>query len=604
MRYLHRMPFGAEVLPDGRTRFSLWAPAAENVDLELEGRTLPMERPAEGFFTATAEAAPGSRYRYRVDGERVVPDPASRHQPEGVHGPSEVVDSLAFEWEDDAWRGRPWEEAVVYELHVGTFSPEGTFAGIERRLDHLVDLGVTALELMPLSSFPGGRNWGYDGVLPFAPAGVYGRPEDLKRLVQAAHRRGLMVLLDVVYNHFGPEGNYLPLYAPQFFTDRHRTPWGQAINFDGEGSRFVRDFFIHNALYWLEEYRFDGLRLDAVHAIFDDSDEHFLVELSRRVRESPGADRHVHLVLENVNNTASYLRRSGPGLKPYDAQWNDDIHHALHTALTGESAGYYADFADAPLSHLGRCLAEGFAYQGEPSRHFGGERRGEPAADLPPTSFVAFVQNHDQVGNRAFGERITDLAPEEAVRAAAAVYLLSPQVPMLFMGEEWAASSPFPFFCDFGEELAPLVTEGRREEFASFPEFSDPATRGRIPDPSDESTFRMAVLDWGEREEGIHHRLLGHYRDLLALRKREISPRLGNVPGGAALYRTVGERGLRVQWPLGDGSLLTLLANLGDEELGGFEAAPGRLLYATEGAARQERTLPPWSVAFYLREPE
>lgn len=597
------MSFGTEVLPDGQTRFGLWAPVAENVELVLGQEVLQMRQGEEGFFEITTGAEPGARYSYRTNGEQEVPDLASRYQPEGVHGLSEVVDPEAFDWQDESWRGRPWEETVLYELHVGSFTVEGNFAGVENRLDHLSELGVTAVELMPLSSFPGGRNWGYDGVLPFAPAGVYGRPEDLKRLVQAAHARGLMVFLDVVYNHFGPEGNYLNLYAPQFFTERHETPWGAAINFDGEGSRWVREFFIHNALYWLEEYHIDGLRLDAVHAIFDDSEKHFLVELSERVQDGPGKDRHVHLVLENVNNNASFLRRDERGFKPYTAQWNDDIHHALHATATGESEGYYVDFADAPVQCLGRCLAEGFAYQGEPSRHFGGERRGEPGADLPPTSFVSFIQNHDQIGNRAFGERISELAPEEAVRAVAAVYLLSPQIPLLFMGEEWKASNPFPFFCDFGPDLAPLVTEGRREEFASFPEFSDPATRERIPDPSDEETFRMAVLDWKEPDERDHRRWLELYRELLALRRREISPRLKNVPGGEALYRMVGERGLRAQWTLGDGSLLTLLANLGPERMGGFDNPPGELLYATEGV-EEARELPGWSVAWYLRKPD
>jgi malto-oligosyltrehalose trehalohydrolase len=579
------------------TRFTLWAPASEKVELLLEDDALPMERHEDGTFVLTTRATPGIGYRYRVDGEGEVPDPASRHQPEDVHGPSAVVDPEAFEWGDGDWKGRPWEETVLYELHVGAFTPEGTFAAAREKLDYLADLGVTAIELMPLSDFPGGRNWGYDGVLPYAADSSYGTPEDLKGFAQAAHERNIMVFLDVVYNHLGPEGNYLPLYAPGFFTERHETPWGAAINFDGEGSRNVRDFFIHNALYWLEEYNLDGLRLDAVHAIKDDSEKHFLVELAERIRSGPGLNRHVHLVLENEENTSSHLR----GGHLYDAQWNDDIHHALHTALTGEDVSYYADYADAPVRNLGRCLAEGFAYQGEPSRHRG-NRRGESSGDLPPLSFVAFLQNHDQIGNRAFGERVTELAPPEAVRAAAAVYLLSPQVPMLFMGEEWGASAPFAFFCDFEESLAPLVTEGRREEFAKFPEFSDAETRERIPDPSAEATFELSKPDWEERDAPEHERWLRLYRELLALRRAEIVPRLKGVPGGEARYRLVGERGLRAQWPLGDGSLLTLLANLGPQPLSGFEAASGKMLYATPGAADDERTLPAWSAAWYMRE--
>lgn len=591
----HPMPFGAEYLGDGRTRFSLWAPAAEKVDLVLEHGAGPMERGDSNVFSLATDAAPGARYRYRIDGGQEVPDTASRHQPEDVHGPSAVVDSADFDWRDGEWRGRPWHQTVLYELHVGTFSPEGTFAGVGKRLDHLSDLGVTAMEFMPLSDFPGGRNWGYDGVLPFAPDGSYGTPEELKELVQAAHERGIQVFLDVVYNHFGPEGNYLPLYAPGFFTDRHETPWGAAINFDGAGSEHVREFFIHNALYWLEEYHVDGLRLDAVHAIVDDSEQHFLVELAGRVRSGPGRERHVHLVLENEENQASLLR--GEGL--YSAQWNDDVHHALHTALTGEGVSYYGDYADAPVRHLGRCLAGGFAYQGEPSRHRGNER-GEPSGDLPPGSFVAFLQNHDQIGNRAFGDRISTLASPEAVRAAAAIYLLSPQIPMLFMGEEWAASTPFLFFCDFEEGLAPLVTEGRREEFAKFPEFSDPATRERIPDPSVKGTFRASKLDWDERGKTDHASWLRFYRDLLALRREKIVPRLAGTPGGEAEYRLVGKRGLETRWTLGDGSSLALLANLGDEPLGAFERPQGELLYAT-GDAATGKELAAWSVAWYLR---
>lgn len=593
----HALPFGAQYLGNGRTHFTLWAPAADSVDLVLDGKDHPMQRGENGVFTITTEATPGTRYRYRIEGEQEVPDPASRFQPEDVHGPSEVVNPEAFDWRDGDWKGRPWEETVLYELHVGTFSPEGTFEGVKNRLDELVDLGVTAIELMPISDFPGVRNWGYDGVLPYAPDGSYGTPDDLKDLVQTAHEKGLSVFLDVVYNHFGPEGNYLGVYAPDFFTERHETPWGAAINVDGEGGEQVREYVIHSALYWLEEYGFDGLRLDAVHAIIDDSPKHLLVELAERVREGPGRDRHVHLVLENEENTAMLLR--GDGL--YSAQWNDDIHHALHTTLTGEDASYYSDFADAPVRHLGRCLAEGFAYQGQPSRHRGNQR-GEPSGDLPPLAFVSLLQNHDQVGNRAFGDRITALAPPQAVRAAAAIYLLAPQIPMLFMGEEWGSKKPFTFFCDFEPDLAKLVTEGRREEFAKFPEFSDPATRDRIPDPSDEETFAMAKLEWDERDVPEHREWLELYRQLLALRHEQIVPRLKGISGGNSVYRLVGDRGLRVQWTLGDGSLLTLLANLGPEALGGFEQGMGELLYATEDVTGNERELPAWSAAWYLKE--
>jgi maltooligosyltrehalose trehalohydrolase len=377
-----------------------------------------------------------------------------------VHGASEVIDPGAFAWEDGDWNGRPWAEAVLYELHVGTFSPEGTFAGAQRRLDYLAELGVTAIELMPVGDFPGRCNWGYDGVLPFAPDASYGRPEDLKRLIQAAHRRGLMVLLDVVYNHVGPEGNYLHVYARDaFFTERHHTPWGAAVNFDGPGSELVRRFFVDNALYWLEEYHLDGLRLDAVHAILDDSPLHVLEEIAQAVREGPGRERALHLVLENDANQSRFLTRTAAGSpRWYDAQGNDDIHHALHAILTGERHGYYGDNADVPHRHLGRCLAEGFAHQGEASAYRGGEARGERSAHLPPGAFVGFLQNHDQVGNRAFGERLPVLAPPDALTLATAILLLAPSPPLLFMGEEHAAAVPFLYFCDFGPDLAAAVT--------------------------------------------------------------------------------------------------------------------------------------------------
>ncbi|MGD8875115.1 MAG: malto-oligosyltrehalose trehalohydrolase, partial [Gammaproteobacteria bacterium] len=507
------MPFGAELLADGRTRFQLWAPSASRVDLCLRQPAaagssvtdepaalteLPMEPAADGCFSlTTARAGAGDRYQYRIDGGMLVPDPASRFQPEDVHGPSEVIDPGAWNWRDGDWRGRPWEEAVIYELHVGSFTPAGNFAAVQEKLDYLRDLGVSAIELMPVADFPGRRNWGYDGALLFAPDSRYGRPEALKALVDAAHARGLMVFLDVVYNHFGPEGNYLHVYARQFFTERHLTPWGAAIDFDGPHSQRVRQFFIHNALYWLEEYHFDGLRLDAVHAIPDASQPDILTELAQRVHAVFDRRRHIHLVLENDHNSAHYLVRDAAG-RPhcYTAQWNDDIHHALHVLLTAESGGYYRDYAADPLRHLGRCLAEGFAYQGEPSAYRDDRPRGEPSTHLPATAFVSFLQNHDQVGNRACGERITLLADAARIRAATVLLLLAPAPPLLFMGEEWGCTQPFLFFCDFGPELAEQVVAGRRQEFAQFPQFSDPAARRRIPDPLDSATFRQSVLDW------------------------------------------------------------------------------------------------------------
>jgi maltooligosyltrehalose trehalohydrolase len=598
------MPFGARALADGGARFRLWAPGVSQVELCVLGnageRREAMLPEADGWFALDYDSVPiGSRYCFRLPDGLKVPDPASRFQPQDVHGPSELIAPEAYEWRDDAWRGRPWEETVLYELHVGSFTPEGTFAGVQRRLDYLAGLGVTAIELMPVSDFPGARNWGYDGVLPYAPDSHYGRPEDLKALIDAAHARGLMVFLDVVYNHFGPEGNYLHVYAGQFFTERHHTPWGAAINFDGEGSRTVRDFFIHNALYWLEEYHIDGLRFDAVHAIIDDSAPDILEELADVVQAGPGKERHIHLVLENDHNEAHYLRRDGGEAHRYVAQWNDDIHHALHVVLTGEHEGYYADYADAPARHLGRCLAEGFAYQGDASRYRDGAPRGEPSAHLPPTAFVSFLQNHDQIGNRAFGDRIATLAGPEALRAVYAILLLAPSPPLLFMGEEWGTRVPFPFFCDFGPDLAAAVTRGRREEFARFPAFSDSAVRQRIPDPNEPATFGAAALDWSNTGSAESESWLGYVRELLGLRQREIVPRLAGMPGGRAVFSVMGDRGLQVSWSLNDGSELVLQANLGAAPLSGANMPKGEQLFATVSA--RSAVLPPWSVYWYRR---
>ena len=600
----HPMPFGAEVLGDGTVRFRLWAPGVESVSLWLDTATelLPMLRQGAGWFEwTTAQAQAGTRYRFVLPDGLQIPDPASRWQPEDVHGPSEVIDPATHRWQDTGWHGRPWHETVLYELHVGTFTPEGTFRAAIAKLDHLVELGVTAVELMPVSDFPGRWNWGYDGVLPYAPDSAYGRPEDLKALVDAAHARGLMVFLDVVYNHFGPEGNYLNAYAASFFTDRHKTPWGAAVNVDGPDSTTVRDFFIHNALYWIEEFHLDGLRFDAVHAIPDDSDKLFLKELAERVAALTGGQRHVHLVLENDDNASRFLEQAATKPRWYTAQWNDDLHHCLHAAASGEAGGYYADYADDP-GKWARALAEGFAFQGDPSAYREGEPRGEPSAHLPATSFVSFLQNHDQIGNRAFGERITDIAPHAAVRAATAIYLLGPQIPMLFMGEEWAAPQPFPFFADFGGDLADAVREGRRAEFAKFPEFQDPSSRDRIPDPIAEETVRSAVLDWNLRNRPPHADWLSWVRLLLTLRSAEIAPRLVNMPGGTGAYEVAGRGGVSVRWRLGDGSTLHLRANLSGTPVPGLTEPPGRPLW-TEGEGVRDGALSAWSVIWSIEEP-
>ena len=584
-RRRHNMPFGAEPLADGRVRFRLWAPAAKRVDLCLNSdparptaaqAKLPMSAEPEGWYSLdTGLAGPGTRYRFAIDGGTQVPDPASRFQPEDVHGASAVVDAAAWQWQDVNWCGRPWEETVLYELHVGTFSARGDFAGVRERLGYLAGLGVTAIELMPVADFPGRHDWGYDGAYLFAPDSRYGGPDELKALVEAAHAHGLMVFLDVVYNHFGPEGNYLHTYAPQFFTERHQTPWGAGINFDGDGCRWVRQFFIHNALYWLEEYHLDGLRLDAVHAIADDSRPDILSELATAVHAHFGSNRHIHLVLENDHNTAHYLARpAGQPSPDFTAQWNDDFHHALHVLLTGEHDGYYMDYAGRPLDHLARCLAEGFAYQGEASPYRGNASRGEPSSGLPPTAFVTFLQNHDQVGNRAFGERIFSLCEAAPLRAALGLLLLAPPPPLLFMGQEWGCTRPFPFFCDFGPELADKVVAGRRDEFSRFPAFRDPAARARIPDPMDWQTFASARLDWQAQDAPAHRDWLALHRELLALRQRELVARLPGVPSGAARCTRIDSNALSAVWVLGDGSELMLLANLGDEPLAGRSRPP------------------------------
>ncbi|MDD5319290.1 MAG: malto-oligosyltrehalose trehalohydrolase [Methylococcales bacterium] len=608
----HPMPFGTRILDDGRVNFRVWAPGADKVELCLQGRApeirLHMAAEAEGWYGITTELA-GSDcyYQYRINGEHYVPDPASRYQPQDVSGSSQVIDPDAWQWQDDDWKGRPWEDAVFYELHVGTFTEEGTFAGVKKHLDYLVDLGVTAIQLMPLADFPGRRNWGYDGVLPFAPDNNYGNPDELKDLISTAHAKGLMVFNDVVYSHFGPEGNYLHLYAPAFFTDRFHTPWGDAINFDAEHGRWVRRFFIHNALYWLEEYHFDGLRLDAVHAIFDDTSPDILEELAEAVRLGPGYDRHIHLVLENDNNAAHYLRQdlSRPH-RFFDAQWNDDIHHVLHVLLTGETSGYYQDYSQQPLHHLGRCLTEGFAYQGEASSYRDGKLRGEPCPDLPLTAFVSFLQNHDQVGNRALGERISSLCPLEAVRAATAILLLMPSPPLLFMGQEWASSQPFPYFVDFSGELGDKVTQGRLQEFAKFTEFTDVELLRKMALPNAADTYQSARLAWDEINQEPHREWLEFHRELLRIRSNEITPRPRGITGGQAHYRLLNDRALSVQWRLNDDSMLILVANLGTEPASVDCACDGKVLFATASDVEknlQQGSLNPWSVIFYLEEP-
>jgi maltooligosyltrehalose trehalohydrolase len=579
--------FGARLSSDGTT-FRLWAPAATRVHLLLDQQSHALTPAKHGWFEIDlARAKAGSRYKFRIDDEIDVPDPASAFQPEDVFGPSEVIDHDSYSWRAEHWRGRPWHETVLLEAHVGAFTREGTYRAMIDKLDHLVDTGITALELLPLADFAGHRNWGYDGVLWYAPDSAYGRPEDLKRLIDEAHLRGLMVFLDVVYNHFGPEGNYLGRYAPAFFT-KAQTPWGSAIDYRVPQ---VRAFAIENALYWLDEYRFDGLRLDAVHAIAEMGEISMLHDLSLAVGQlASKADRHIHLVLENDGNCASLLdpTQRVPSGK-YAAQWNDDYHHAWHVKLTGEKQGYYRDYQRSPLGDIARCLGSGFAYQGEPSEYRGGRARGEPSGDLPPTAFVNFLQNHDQIGNRAFGDRLETLANPEAIKAALAITLLAPSIPMLFMGEEWGSNAPFPFFCDFKGALAEAVRKGRRDEYAwAYERFGDD-----VPDPLSEATFHSAGLDWDTRA-GSGRERLALVRELLSIRRRHITPHLAGARFGEAHAAHNGL--LSANWQLGESAKLFLSANLSDHAIAaGPDATRGMPIWGDAGDA-----IEPWSVGWRL----
>lgn len=559
-------------LRGGRATFRLWAPDRETVTLEIDGAdAVAMRRDAEGWFTADARARAGTRYRFRLADDLVVPDPASRAQSGGVHDWSVVTDPAAYRWRTPAWSGRPWEEMVIQEVHVGAL---GGFAAVADTLPALVDLGITAIELMPVGAFGGTRNWGYDGVLPYAVAEPYGTPDALKALIDRAHDLGLSVLLDVVYNHFGPDGNYLGAYATGFFHADGDTPWGAAVAVDRPP---VARFFVDNALMWLGEYRIDGLRFDAVHAIADDA---FLDAMATEIRAT-FADRHVHLVLENERNDAERLR---PGA--YDAQWNDDFHNVLHVLLTGETSAYYADFADRPAERLARCLAEGFVYQGESAHD--GRARGTSSAHLPPSAFVAFLQNHDQVGNRALGERLTVLADPGKLRAATALLLLGPQIPLLFMGDDNGSEAPFLFFTDFHDDLAAAVREGRRREFAKFAAFADPDARDRIPDPNAIATFDASRPRPGQEAESWRDL----YRTLLTIRRDQIVPRLrGTLAIGA---EAIGQGGVVARWRMGDGAILTIALNLGDDRVE-FPTGLPEQLHAGGGPGD------PGSVAVWLR---
>ena len=571
------------------TTFRVWAPRADSVELDCGDRPVPMLETDQGWWELELpEVGPGTDYAFRLDGSEPLPDPRSPFQPFGVHGPSRIVDHAAFAWGDEGWRGFHLPSALLYELHVGTFSPEGTFDGVVDRLDHLVDLGVTAVEILPVAEFPGSRNWGYDGVDLYAPHHDYGGPDGLKRLVDACHARGLGVVLDVVYNHLGPEGNYLERFGP-YFTSFYATPWGQAVNFDQRGSDEVRRFVIDNAVGWLRDYHVDALRIDAVHAIVDTSAVHILEQLATEVAGLAATEnRPLWLIAESDLNDPRVVRPPAVGGYGMDAQWSDDFHHALHTVLTGEQEGYYADFGD--LSELATALTDVWVYAGRwaPSR---GRTHGRPPTGLPGWAFLGYLQNHDQVGNRALGDRIGAKLSTGRLKVAAALYLTAPFVPMVFQGEEWASATPFQYFTSHEDrELGRLVRQGRRSEFAAFGWSAED-----VPDPQERSTFERSRLDWQELERSPHAEVLEWYRSLIALRRR--------TPGFSDGRRDV----VRVRydeqagWLIVERGELRVAANLGhtDQKLDlGQGAGTALLLVSDDAVSLDDRfaTLPPDTV--------
>jgi maltooligosyltrehalose trehalohydrolase len=551
--------FGAQASPNGRL-FRIWAPEHDTLQLELaDGPILDLQRKAEGWFEVSCPAEPGTRYRYRLPDGTQAADPAARAQSSDVHGWSVVVDPLGYAWRHPDWLGRPWSQTVIYEVHVGIL---GGFKAVTERLSELADLGITAIQLMPLADFSGRRNWGYDGVQLFAPAEAYGPCEELKDLIDTAHGLRMSVFLDVVYNHFGPDGAYIRAFAPQMFRSDIKTPWGDAIDFRRTE---VRSFFIENAIYWLKEYRFDGLRFDAVHAIESDD---FMETAARQIRSALNRERQIHFILENDANDSTLL--ASPQIA---AQWNDDFHNSLHVLLTGETHAYYQDFADRPIEQLARVLAEGFAYQGEVSPALG-VPRGKPSGHLPSTAFVSFLQNHDQVGNRAKGDRLTTLAHPDALRAAMVLLLLSPQIPMLFMGEEIGSETPFLYFTDYHDDLAEAVREGRNQEFAQDPVVADGVMLEAVPNPNSPETFEASCPAPGEAA-ACWRQLV---EELLAIRHRELTMRIGAARGRSPTV--LGPKGLIACWELDEGARLSIAINL-DQNAVAISAPRGALLYQT-----------------------
>ncbi|HEV8472534.1 MAG TPA: malto-oligosyltrehalose trehalohydrolase [Methylomirabilota bacterium] len=564
-----RLAVGAEPWPDGGAHFRVWAPHARTVEVVLEsGATAKLSAEPCGYFAgAIGDAAPGARYRYRLDGHATHPDPASRQQPDGVHGPSAIVDPSAFAWTDAAWPGVARAGQVLYEMHVGTFTPEGTWAAAARELEELAAIGITLLEVLPIAEFPGRFGWGYDGVFLYAPTRLYGTPDDFRRFVDRAHALGLGVVLDVVYNHFGPDGCVLREFAPEYFTDRYANDWGDPINFDGDGAEGVREFFVGNAGYWIDEFHVDGLRLDATQQIFDASPVHVLAEVARRARGAAGA-RSVLLVAENEPQDARLLRAPAQGGYGLDALWNDDFHHCARVALTGRREAYYTDYRGRPQEFIS-LVKRGFLYQGQ---YYSWQKkaRGAPARDVPPEAFVAYLQNHDQVANSARGDRLHAVTSPGRLRAMTALLLLIPATPMLFQGQEFAASSPFLYFADHHSALARSVRQGRAKFLTQFPSLADPEVASRLADPGDSATFQRCKLDFGERER--HAPAYALHRDLLRLRRDDpvfSRPRAGGVDGAV-----LGDEAFVLRFSGDTGEERLLLVNLGPDLVLGIMPEP------------------------------
>ncbi len=600
----HPMAFGA-IYGAEASCFQLWAPACAGVHLHLEGRELPMIKGARGFHHLDVAALPaGTRYRYHLPNGRLIADPASRFQPEGLEGPSELIDPESYHWHDSGWQGRPWHEAVIYEIHIGAFTSAGDWEAAAERLPDLAALGITAVQIMPVAQSYGCFNWGYDGVMWYAPHAAFGRPEAMKAFVDQAHQLGIMVFLDVVYNHFGAVGNELPNLGPML-SPRHSGPWGDGINLDDEDAEVPRAFIVENALYWLEEYHLDGLRLDAVHEMHDDSPTHILQLLAAEARAAH-PDRQLHLICENSDNDPRFLMRGRQGRpRHFTAQWNDDLHHALHSRVTGETTGYYADFAPAALPLAGfdtltRALAEGYAFQGEMKQHEG-ERRGSASGHLPPLAFISYMQNHDQIGNRVHGSRIHHYTDWDRVQAFATIVLLAPQIPLIFMGDEIRAETPFPFFADAPADLQPKLHEGRKSELKSTPEHDDPQSPDveDTPHPSDIRTFMQAKLDWDRPlgPDGVATRAF--YRDLLDIRQVQLVPRLDGIGGHSATVDLQPNGAIHARWRLGDGSLWQMRINLHDRPAS-IAPLQGRLVWRS-GQCEDDQ-LGPWSVDVWLTE--